>query len=189
MPELAIASRTVLVIVFLLSASSKVRSRGAFAEFVASLVSLTGLPTQRAPAVAAVVATGEMTVVVLMFVPAPPVALAGFLLAAFLLAAFTVAIINAIRRAVLVPCRCFGGSTNPIRPTDGVRNLILMGVAGVGCANLRIWPIPIPLGSLLITVFAAGVVSWWLINLADVKWLVGSTPVVAPGAPTRLDIN
>lgn len=117
-----------LIITFVLSAASKVRSRAAFAEFVTATRQLLAMPAVPAAPVAVGVAAAESVLPLLVF--ALPVA--GFPLSAVLLSAFGGAVTRAVRRGVRQPCRCFGASAAPLGYRHAVRAAVLCAVALLG---------------------------------------------------------
>ncbi|WP_328989057.1 hypothetical protein OG394_22790 [Kribbella sp. NBC_01245] len=125
-----ICCQFVFGLVFAVSLASKVRSRAAYAAFVAAVPGLApGIPVRlAAPAVIA----GEAAVVVLVVIPAT--AVVGFALAVALLLSFTVAIVAAIRRRQKVTCQCFGSSSSPVGPPHVARNAVLLLIALTGLA-------------------------------------------------------
>jgi hypothetical protein len=131
---IAVFGRCLLAVVFLVSAVGKLRGGRQFREFATSLAGMRLLPARAVRPVAALVATAELTVPLLLapFVPASLVG-AGLAVAAGLLTAFAVAIGIALRRRVPASCRCFGGSgTSPLGPQHVVRNAVLVLVACLG---------------------------------------------------------
>lgn len=112
-----------LIGVFLFSIAGKVRSRHAYHDFVSSLVAMRVLPERWTRPAAIATIAGETLTVPLLAIPATvPV---GFLVAAGLLTIFTAAILAALRRGELAPCRCFGASTTPLGKIHVVRNMVL----------------------------------------------------------------
>lgn len=185
MLTMASAIRLVFLLVFGVSAASKVRSRYDFNAFVASTAALTGLHRHAALRVAAVVVATEVSVFLLLLVPTAGTGLLGFAVAAVLLIGFTVGMMASLREANTVPCRCFGSGTMPIRMPDVARNLILLSLAGLGAVNAAPHLASVPPASLIESLFMAAVVAWLLIHFADVVWLFGSTPLSVPGVRQR----
>lgn len=126
----AVACRSLLALVFGVSVFSKLRSRHAFAGFVAGARALlpapvpAGLPVLGA-AVAAEAAAAVLTVL-------PWTAPAGLALSCGLLIVFSWAIAAALRRGAPPPCPCFGPSARPVGPVHLVRNGLLAAAAVLG---------------------------------------------------------
>jgi len=133
MAYLAIGARALLTVVFLVSASSKLRSGAAYADFAASVRAFRLLPERAVGPVAALVTAVECCVPVLVWVPAT--AVAGTLLAVVLLAFLTLAVWLVVRRGSRPVCRCFGPSGQPIGVIHVARNLVLLAVAAVSLAG------------------------------------------------------
>jgi hypothetical protein len=130
---LVVGCRVLLGAVFLVSAASKLRTRGDFGQFVAAVARFGLVPAERVRAAAAAVVAVELAIPVLLLVPATvPV---GFAVALGLLGVFTAAIGRALRRGVQAPCRCFGVSASPVGRRHLVRNLLLGVVAAAGIAG------------------------------------------------------
>ncbi|WP_283135286.1 MauE/DoxX family redox-associated membrane protein [Rhizohabitans arisaemae] len=129
MDHVVIGCRALLGIVFLVSASGKVRP-AAFAEFLGSVRQLSGFRSGWVRPAGLAVVSCEGLIVISLAVP--PLVVPGFVLAGLLLAAFTVAIAGVLRRGARTPCRCFGTSTTPLGARHVVRNLCLLTVAAVG---------------------------------------------------------
>jgi hypothetical protein len=123
--------RVALAAVFALAAASKLRSRGAIDEFVASLSGF-GVPARlaRAPLALAVAAAEVGAAGCLIAWPR-----AGGLLAAALLVAFAAAIVRALSRAEPVVCRCFGASRSVVGRGHLARNLVLAVLAAAVAAD------------------------------------------------------
>jgi hypothetical protein len=132
MAYVVLSTRVLLGAVFAASALTKLRSADAFAEFTASVGRLGRLPASRVRPAAMAVAAGEVTVPVLLAVPAAGATGLGFALAAVLLTAFAVAIARSLRRGPAPPCRCFGSSSTPIGRHHVARNLVLIAAATAG---------------------------------------------------------
>jgi hypothetical protein len=123
--------RVLLGGVFAVSASSKLYSRTAFAEFTAATTRLTGARGARARLLAVATVAAELAVVLALVVPA--LVLFGFAAAIGLLAVLTAAIVRSLRRGQKAPCRCFGASNSPLGTQHIVRNAVLaaFGVLGI----------------------------------------------------------
>lgn len=116
--------QVLLAVVFAVSAFTKARGRASLRVFASSL---TAVPLRMRMAVAVVVATAEAAVPFLMAVPALGLALSGVLLAGF-----TAVIVVSMRAGTRVPCRCFGGSAEPLGPVHLMRNTLLLAVTATG---------------------------------------------------------
>lgn len=146
MDHIVLGCRCLIGVVFLLSATSKLRSRATFGEFVRSLKRLRLLPPRWVRPVAGAVAVGEATVPLLLANPlttAVPVGgparaatLAGFTIAGGLLTGFTGAVLVALRTGKHTPCRCFGPTTTPLGVRHMIRNGLLTAATGVALAGV-----------------------------------------------------
>jgi hypothetical protein len=147
--------RSVLGLLFVLSAWSKLPLGSRFDEFAASLAAMRLLGGRSVRPVAALVVAGEVAVPVLLLVLPLP----GFVLAGVLLAAFLTAIVVVLRRGTAAACRCFGGA-KPVRFRwhHVVRNALLLGVAGAGVAAVVADP-SVPWEATVVTVPAGLVVA------------------------------
>ena len=123
------ACATLIGLVFVASAVTKLRDFGGFARSLPALAPVA--PGLVRPLASAVVAA-EAVVPVLLAVP--PWASYGFALAFGLLTAFTAAIVLALRRGRRARCRCFGASGAPVGPRHLVRNGTLLAVTALGWA-------------------------------------------------------
>jgi hypothetical protein len=155
---LAVAARAALVVVFAVSAGSKLRDRRHFGAFADSLRPI--VAARLAGATAAAVAVTEAACAALLLIPAG--AGYGFLLAAVVLAAFTAAAgwVTITRRQV--PCRCFGIQARPIGPRHVARNsvLFLLALCGLGAG-------PVPAAGAVVAATAGVIGALLLIRLDD----------------------
>jgi hypothetical protein len=168
MAYLAVAAQAALVVVFVISAASKVRDRRHYREFAASLRPL--LPGAVRNSVPAILVAAEITCPVLLLVP--PATPLGFVLAAALLAAFTAGTGWVLATGRSATCRCFGVTAQRISPVHLVRNLLLLAVAAAGAG---IGPV-VPHG-VLPAVVAGVAVALLMIRLDDVADLFGPAAV------------
>lgn len=155
----ALAARAALLLVFLISAVSKLRGRRSFRAFADSLRPI--VPPRLAHVTAAAVAAAETACVLLLALPAT--ARYGFLLAAALLAAFTLTAGWAVGTGRRLSCRCFGSQARALGPRHLLRNVLLLMLAGCG---LGAGPVPVAGG--LVAVAAGGTAAVILISLDDV---------------------
>lgn len=135
MQYVALAGRALIVVVFLISASSKLRSRAAFRAFRRSTRRMDVLPERLVQPVAVLVVTSEVAIVLLVATPTPVTGLLGLTLAAVLLAGLAVAIGITVRRGTDVTCHCFGGSSLPLGGMHILRNIALVAVAVVAAVT------------------------------------------------------
>lgn len=133
MSYLALACRSLIGVVFVASALSKLRSRAAFGAFVSWLAGLPVLPRRWSRAVAAVMAASEVSVVMLLALPWT--ATAGLAFAAVMLAAFAAGAFVVTRGEATVPCQCFGPSSAPLSGRHVARDAALCVVAASGAAG------------------------------------------------------
>lgn len=176
MPYVVFGCRCVLIVVFAVSAWSKVRDQASFTAFrVAARALLPGVRPAVADGAALVVVAGEVAVVGALVVPVSvPV---GLLLAAGLLAAFTVAIAAAVRRGATTSCRCFGVSATPLGVRHLVRNAVLLVLAVL---PLTVGAQPAgAVGGYLLAVAAALVVAVLVVSFDVVTDLFLDTPASA----------
>lgn len=127
---LVVGCRVLLGAVFLVSAASKLRARGAFNHFTVAVQRFGLVPATHVRVVAAAVAATEAAIPLLLLIPATVPA--GFAVALGLLTAFTVAAGLALHRGVRAPCQCFGVSASPIGRRHLVRNGLLAATAAAG---------------------------------------------------------
>lgn len=175
MAYVEVFSRSLIGLVFLLSAVSKLPVGNRFEEFVGSLAAMRVLGRRYARPVAAVVVAGEAAVpVLLLLLPLP-----GFVVAALLLLGFCAAIVTVLRRGTPAACRCFGGA-KPARFQwhHVVRNAVLIAVAGVGIAAVASGP-SLPWQTVVVTAPAGLIVAVLVARLDDLVELFA--PVKARG--------
>ncbi|MDP4510771.1 MauE/DoxX family redox-associated membrane protein [Nonomuraea turcica] len=161
MEYVALGCRSLVALLFLVSAASKLRGRSAYADFLAATRRLAP-PWPPVRVAAAAVVAAELAIVVLVAVPGT--VRAGFALALGLLAAFTCAIAAALRRAERTPCACFGASDRPLGRGHLARNLILMAVSALGLLTYA--PVTGDVAAML-TAVAAGAVAAIVVALGD----------------------
>ncbi|GAA2435006.1 MauE/DoxX family redox-associated membrane protein [Streptomyces mauvecolor] len=151
MAYVLLAVRVLVGIVFVASATGKVRSAAAFRSFEDSAHSM-GVPARLSRSVAVAVIAGECAAVVLLAVwPVP-----GFALTVLLLAAFTTGIVRTLRSGTKASCACFGASTAPIGRRHLVRNTALLALAALGmAAGLAGTPTPTEAAGILVAAFGA----------------------------------
>jgi hypothetical protein len=132
----AFAIRSLIVVVFSVSAFSKLRSQSAFRDFTSWVA---GLPVPVAPRwpapAAATLAAAEAAIVVLTALPWT--AVAGLALALVVLATFTAGTWLAVARGTDTPCQCFGASAAPLGRRHIARDALLCvaAAAGIACAG------------------------------------------------------
>jgi uncharacterized membrane protein YphA (DoxX/SURF4 family) len=130
---LALACRSAVGVVFLVSGSGKLRSRPAFRAFVSWLAALpVPLVRSQPRAAAAVIGAAEALIVVL--VALPWTVRPGLALAAVVLAVFTAGTWLVVVRGADAPCQCFGVSASPLGWRHVVRDALLGAVAVAGAA-------------------------------------------------------
>lgn len=135
LPYLALASRSILAAIFVMSVATKLRTGATRREFVLSVRSLAGTNLRRSVVLAACSIVAELGIVALL---AFPVSLsAGFVAAALLLAAYSAILVRALQRGVQASCHCIGSSTGPIHPWLVGRNIGLILVSVIGLAGIH----------------------------------------------------
>ncbi|MEU6432241.1 MauE/DoxX family redox-associated membrane protein [Microbispora sp. NPDC046973] len=161
--------RLVLMGVFLVSVLTKLRTRQAFGEFTMAARRLGGLPaTLGTPAAAVVVAVEAGTVVMLAAPGLDGDGRAGLLLAGGLLLAFALVLLAALRRGTADPCRCFGGSDQPISRRHVARNAVLVVGAVAGAAmTSTMGGTPVTLPAAALCLLAASVATGAVVLLDD----------------------
>jgi hypothetical protein len=165
-----------LGVVFTVAAIGKLRSRRAFADFVASLQQMRLVEQRWSRPVAYAIAAAEGAVVVLLVAGltavAPALLAVGFGGATALFAALTTGVGLAVRRGVTAPCRCFGVTTTPLGPFHVARNAVLTLVAAIGLAAVVAARDAAPgAAELAVTVFAGAVLGAIVIALDDLRQL------------------
>ncbi|MER5646484.1 MauE/DoxX family redox-associated membrane protein [Streptosporangium sp. NPDC002524] len=137
MTHLTPACQGLLAVVFLVSATGKLRGGRALRAFATSLTSMLAIRADRALPVAIAVAAAEAAVVVLLAVPlaVPFTRDAGFAAATALLVVLTSGVAVVLAGGGAEPCRCFGASSAPLSARHLVRNLLLTAAALAGLAG------------------------------------------------------
>jgi hypothetical protein len=167
LPYLSLVCRGTVVLVFAVSAFSKLRSRAALAQFARSTELLSGLSARRASTLARIVIAGEVTVAVLA--SAGPLPAAGLGVAGVLLCAFTGALARFPDSGQALSCGCFGSSATATRHTAIARNVLLLGVVVVGL--LSAGAVPLRWDAALVCAVAAAVLAAFLIRLDEIASL------------------
>jgi hypothetical protein len=135
MQYVALAGRVLIVTVFLVSASTKLRSAAAFGAFRRSTRRMAILPERLVRPVAVLVVAGEAAIVLLVATPTLVTGLLGLALAGALLAGLAVAIGITVHRGTSTTCQCFGHSAMPLGTVHIVRNVALVAVAAVAAVT------------------------------------------------------
>jgi hypothetical protein len=167
----ALICRTVVGLVFAVSAFSKLRNATAYREFASWLAGVP-VPLARNRTLPPVLAAAEAATVVLVAVPAT--AVAGLVLAVLVLAALTAGTAVVVRRGARVTCQCFGPSQTELASHHVLRNGFLLVVAAVGLAAVAFsvgaaGPRPAGIG---LSLWAAVAVATFVVFLDDVVFLV-----------------
>ncbi len=136
----------VVVGVFGLSATAKLRGRRSFTGFVRSLEPLLGLRGRTATAAATASVLLECAVVPLSVLPGTGRTGPG--LAALLLCGFTAVLVLALSRGSAAPCNCFGAAPSPVSSWHVVRNILLLATSALGMLrsdpSAALWQAPAP---------------------------------------------
>jgi hypothetical protein len=123
-------------LVLLASAVSKVRGRGDYADFVASIPAF-GIPARWTRLFAVLTVVAEFAIALLLlasvFIGRWP-AVAGLALAVGLFGVLTAAVWRAVARQSGAVCRCFGRARTTLAHRHVYRNAFLLAVAGFGLA-------------------------------------------------------
>lgn len=169
----ALICRTLVGLVFAVSAFSKLRNGNAYREFSSWLASVP-VPLARNRLLPPVLAGAEAATVVLVAVPAT--AVAGLVLAVLTLAALTAGTAVAVRRGARVTCQCFGPSRTELASHHVLRNGFLLVLAVVGLTVVgafsadAVAPRPAGIG---LSLWAAVALATFVVFLDDVVFLVG----------------
>ncbi|MEU7045624.1 MauE/DoxX family redox-associated membrane protein [Streptomyces varsoviensis] len=181
MELVAVSCRTLLVVVFAVAVASKLSGAEPFNAFVRSVREFTALAPRRARAAAHLVVGTEAVGAVLLSLPRPAAAIAGFALVGCALGAFTVGMAASRRRGVRVPCRCFGASSHNTGALPLVRNGFLIVVAVTGAAGTALGGQPAAPGGLAVAAGAGLVLGVVMTVLDDIyEVLRDLLPVAAP---------
>lgn len=175
-----LVGRSLLALVFLVAVVGKLRGGAAFAEFAGSVAQFGLLPAGWVMPAARVAVGVEALVVVLL--PLPATAPAGYLVATGLLGVLTGAMLAAVRRGRRPVCRCFGAGGAAIGARHVVRNALLaaVAVAGLALSLAATGPSPRPAGGLL-AVAAAVPLAAVVVRLDDlVDLFVAHPPTPRP---------
>ena len=131
-------SRAALGVLFFLSVVSKSRNRVSFREFRDAMVRLAPWTAPALTGYAVGVLVVEWAAVVVLVVPGWfwGMVAAGFVAALVLLVMFSVVLVGAIRRGVVVGCRCFGSASRPVGAVQVLRNMLAIVVAVMGLVSL-----------------------------------------------------
>ncbi|WP_433373232.1 MauE/DoxX family redox-associated membrane protein [Streptosporangium sp. CA-115845] len=166
MNYLEIGIRCLIGVVFVSSFIGKAANRDATNAFVESVRDMRLLPQTLARPVALGVMAAELAACVLLVVPTPTAAVAGFTIAAGLLIIFTISIALTLRRGAHIPCRCFGVSTTtPLGIQHIMRNIALTAFALMGAAVTPATG-PVEAGGVAIAVFG-GLILGGLFTVID----------------------
>jgi hypothetical protein len=180
---MALASRCLIGIVFVVSAFTKLRSGPAFRVFSAWVATLPMLPAGKRTAIAIVIAAAEAVTVPLVALPWTFVA--GLAVAAAVLAAFTVgAFIVARSQARAVPCQCFGPSSVPLGMPHAARNALLCTAAAAGAAGVG--PVAHHLPGVALSLGIGAAAALPAIFLDDLIALFAGGGTASGAAPARL---
>jgi uncharacterized membrane protein YphA (DoxX/SURF4 family) len=138
---LGLVCRCAVGVVFLVSASGKLRGRSSFRAFASWLAELPVPLVRRRPGVVARVMVAVEALIVVL-VALPWTAWSGLLLAAVVLGVMTTGTWLAVARGADTPCQCFGVSATRLRQRHVVRDALLAvmavaGAAGVGSGGGR----------------------------------------------------
>ncbi|MGI5149989.1 MauE/DoxX family redox-associated membrane protein [Plantactinospora sp. CA-294935] len=171
LPYLSVVCRGTVVVVFALSAVSKLRSRAAYARFRRSTRLLTGLPEDPASALARLVIAGEVTVAVTA--SAGPLSSAGLGVAGVLLCGFTWALARSPESGQALECGCFGSSVSATRHTAIARNLLLLGVVfgGLVSSHIATGAVPVRWDATLVCVVGAVALATFITHLHEITSL------------------
>lgn len=164
MPYVGLAARTVIFVIFAVSAAAKLRGRRNFLAFAASLRPF--VPARLTISVASAVCLAETAAATLLALPAAT--RYGSLLAVCLVSIFTIATGWAVATRRQVQCRCFGAHSRPIGAGHVLRNAALTVVAVCG---LYAGTVSVP--GAVVAMAAGGIGALIVINADDLiePWL------------------
>jgi hypothetical protein len=131
---LAMAARTAMAVLFVVSAGTKVLD---FSRYQRSVRDFEILSARWSRLAGLCFLAAEISVVVLVIVGGAFL-LPGFVLAILLLVIFAAALETVVRRRLEVDCGCFGGQSEIVSQYDVARNALLALVAASGVAALAI---------------------------------------------------
>lgn len=167
---LSLGCSVVLVGTLFVAIASKVLSRHGWELYVASIREIA---SQRFPyprTVAACVVAVEVTCVALISLPATRSV--GLAAAVAIFGAYSFALLAALRRGVVEPCRCFGSSSKyPLSMLEVLRNLVLIGVAALGLLAGLEPSGRLAVASTVVTVGIALVAVAAVVFLEDLMWI------------------
>lgn len=178
MEYLALACRALLVVVFLVSALTKLTSPVRYRSFVRATRRMRVVPRALVKQTAVLVVAAEAAIAVLLAIPTTITALAGFAIAFGLLAGFTLGIVVAVRDGDTEPCACFGKSTTPMGPQHVGRNAFLLLAAAAGFAGALIGG-PLDLGIAAIAAVGGLVLGALVTVFDDLYELFRPTPAAS----------
>ncbi len=140
MTFVALFCRTLIGLIFLVSAGHKILSRQRLRDFT-SWIAVLPLPTRRLGRLSAVVVVSAEILIVLL-IALPATAAIGLIVAAVTLAVFATATVVLLRKGTRTPCLCFGPSDTPLRVRHAIRDLLLLAVAIAGALGAGLTPPP-----------------------------------------------
>ncbi|MFB1046829.1 MauE/DoxX family redox-associated membrane protein [Streptomyces chrestomyceticus] len=132
MQYVAMGTRCLIGMIFLLAIIGKLAGRNPLGTFMISIRDMGVVPSGLIRPTALAVLICECAVFALLVAPVTSAIMAGLALAAALLLIFAAAVMLAIRRGVRAPCRCFGSATTPLGTVHAVRNILLAAAAALG---------------------------------------------------------
>ena len=172
MAYLAVFTRAALVLVFVMAAVGKLRSRRRYLSFVESLRLF--VPARFVPAAAAAMLVAEVACAVLLVLPATSRLGSG--MAAVLLAVVTGAVGWAVAAGRTASCQCFGRPTRPLSRIHVIRNSILLAVALIAVVGGHG---PMHAGGAVLTAAAGAAGALLLIRMEDLLALWVEPPRLA----------
>ncbi|MGW3296758.1 MauE/DoxX family redox-associated membrane protein [Streptomyces xiamenensis] len=176
MPYVLLSCQVLLALVFLVSATGKLRPAGVRA--LRRTLRELGVPARLVPVTATATIAAEATAGLLVL--PTPTARCGLIVAALLLVALTTGVARAVIGRRTVSCACFGPRVRPLRGVHLVRNGALL--LATGCA-LALLPAAGPAHAevLALSIATGALGALVLIGLDDVRELL--FPSSASGRP------
>jgi hypothetical protein len=185
--ETVLFALAVIIVVFGVSAATKLRRRDSYASYVAGLGESRLVAGRALTVTAAVLAAGEALVALCAVVAAvflvaahrAPAGLpmVGLAAAVVLTGILTVGVAMVLRRGTRARCACFGSSAaRPLGPPHLVRNAVMLAVAIIGLAASVAGTADIPVGASIVALAGGGVVGLLAVHLDELVDLFAASP-------------
>jgi hypothetical protein len=206
MAEFVVGVQVIAACVYAASGVSKLRSRTAYRSFSAGLGNTALVPPRLLRAVAAVLASGEAVIAIMVTTAIVTMTFSGSaarvlsvaaLAACWVLTAGLVAgVATVVARGTIVRCACFGASSQtgpPLGAAHLLRNASLLALVTAGLLDSVLAGQPpansITPGGWVVTAAAGAVCAAFLIRWEDVAYLVAPATVAGPTSRARVRIT